>query len=510
MAKRENPGGRTDAELLTSLQRTVENAGIGLYETSVSGVIVFANQALAELLGFDSVDALKESGLTIHDFYEDPEDIRRFRGKVEKYQNVDSFLIRIRRPDGTKIWVSEKGAANFNDDGNIIGYTGSLTDVTELKDTQDRLAQAEEDYRRMFENMPIGIYRSSLDGRQLRSNPALWKLNGFVSEEDHLTSVKDIAKEWYVEPTRREDFKRELEEKGILENFESEIFRHRTRERIWIEETAYLVRDQDGNPLFYEGTVQEITQRKRAETSTLEAKDNAERANRSKSRFLANMSHELRTPLNSIIGFSDMIRQETFGPLENERYKDYIATIANSADMLLKLIDDILEIAKMDAGKLSLSLELLDLQIVISQCLHLLEQRMHNAGLSISVSIPKNLPPIEADARRIHQIMVNLLSNSVKHTDPGGTIEIRVAGYAEFVDIAVRDTGSGIPEDEMELVFVPFERSRDAVRLAKEGTGLGLPLARELARQHGGDLMLESTVGVGTTATLRLPSNRQS
>lgn len=506
MVDRSKSEQRTDAELLASLQRTVDNVGIALYETSVDGQILYANRTLATLLGFGSAKELLDSKATIRDFYDNADDIERFREKVKEHRDVDAFLVRLRRADGKKIWVSERGSATHNDEGEVVGYAGSFTDVTELKDTQDRLAQAEEDYRRMIENMPIGIYRSSLGGLQLRSNPTLWKLNGFSSEAEQLESVKDIATEWYVDPTRRDDFARELDENGMLENFESEIYRHKTRERIWITETAYLVRDRDGNPLFYEGTVQEITQRKEAEASLLEAKDNAERANRSKSRFLANMSHELRTPLNSVIGFADMMRQETFGPIENDRYQDYVATIAESADLLLKLIDDILEIAKMDAGKLSLAIQPLDLPTVISQSIQILEKRVLDARIGISVTIPENLPALEGDPRRINQILVNLLSNSLKHTDPTGTIEVRVSAYAGFVDIAVTDTGSGIPPDEMDLVFVPFERSKDAVRLAKEGTGLGLPLARELARQHGGELTLSSEMGVGTTATLRLPT----
>jgi len=160
----------------------------------------------------------------------------------------------------------------------------------------------------------------------------------------------------------------------------------------------------------------------------------------------------------------------------------------------------------MDAGKLSLAIQPLDLPTVISQSIQILEKRVLDARIGISVTIPENLPALEGDPRRINQILVNLLSNSLKHTDPTGTIEVRVSAYAGFVDIAVTDTGSGIPPDEMDLVFVPFERSRDAVRLAKEGTGLGLPLARELARQHGGELTLSSEMGVGTTATLRLPT----
>ncbi|HAE01217.1 MAG TPA: PAS domain-containing sensor histidine kinase, partial [Rhodospirillaceae bacterium] len=157
--------------------------------------------------------------------------------------------------------------------------------------TQARLIETEADYRRIFERVSEGIYRSSLDGKQLRANPALQRLNGYDSEEETLKMVHDIASEWYVDPNRRDEFKRLLDENDSVENFESEIYRHKTRERIWITENAYVVRDEAGNPLFYEGTVQEITARKEHEKQLKAAKEAAEDANRAKSRFLANMSH---------------------------------------------------------------------------------------------------------------------------------------------------------------------------------------------------------------------------
>ncbi|MFO1060373.1 MAG: PAS domain S-box protein, partial [Dongiaceae bacterium] len=157
------------------------------------------------------------------------------------------------------------------------------------------LAAAERDYHSIFENAVDGIYRSSLDGRQLRANPALVRLNGYETEEEMLRSVDDIATEWYVEPGRRAEFRRLLDADGKVEGFVSEIYRHKTRERIWISENARLVRDARGRPLFYEGTIRDITALRQAEEALIAATARAEAASRSKSEFLATVSHEIRT-----------------------------------------------------------------------------------------------------------------------------------------------------------------------------------------------------------------------
>ncbi len=483
----------------------VDMAGVGLFETTVDGTYRFVNLALVRMLGYDTALQMLSEGRPSGSFYADEKDRDRFVRSIAKHDVVSGFLSKAKRRDGTIFWVSEYATALHAPDGTITGYVGSISDVTELVETQDMLAQAEADYRRIFERVTVGIYRSSLEGRQLRSNPALVRLNGYESEEEHLLGVTDIATEWYVEPTRRAEFQRLLAEYGNVENFESEIYRHKTRERIWITENAYLVRDRSGEPLFYEGTVQEITARKKSEQEMRAAMEAAENANRSKSRFLANMSHELRTPLNSIIGFTELIQMEPHGPIGAPTYREYLGDVRKSAIMLLQLIDDILDIAKLDAGKLEIGREILSVEEVIQDTVTILAQKANAAGLTVLQEIGPDIPPLIGDGRRVRQVLANLHSNAIKYTDPGGTITLSARHESPWIILEVRDTGVGIPDGDLSKVFLPFEQSSYAIGKAKDGTGLGLPLTRELMVQHGGDITLESQVGVGTTVTVRFP-----
>ena len=216
-------------------------------------------------------------------------------------------------------------------------------------------------------------------------------------------------------------------------------------------------------------------------------------------------SHELRTPLNAIIGFAEMMQQETFGPLGHERYREYAGVIRESGGYLLNLINDLLDLAKLDAGKSDLNLDRVDVLKVVVDCVKAMEPLAARSRTGISVHIFDGISKIVGDEVRLRQMLLNLLSNAVKFTRDGGEISIDVFRRGRYIGISVSDSGQGISQADIERVLEPFEQVDDASRGAK-GTGLGLPLTRELAHLHGGDLKMESTVGEGTTITILLPS----
>jgi signal transduction histidine kinase len=255
--------------------------------------------------------------------------------------------------------------------------------------------------------------------------------------------------------------------------------------------------------------LRELEGRARVEEELREAMSTAQAANRAKSGFLANMSHELRTPLNAVIGFSEVISQELHGKVDNPRYLEYSQYIHQSGTHLLRLINDILDLSRIEAGRIDLSEEAVDVAAVIDEVANLLKQQAANASLEVELAVADGLPRLYADGGRLRQILVNLVANAIKFTKPGGRITVRAgvgSGAEKRFEIAVADTGIGIPEDQIEVALSSFGRVENG--MLREGTGLGLPLTKKLAELHGGGLVLESKVDVGTTVTAWFPADR--
>ena len=235
----------------------------------------------------------------------------------------------------------------------------------------------------------------------------------------------------------------------------------------------------------------------------------AEAANRAKLRFLANMSHELRTPLNAIIGFAEVIHNQFKGPVGNPQYVDFARSIHESGRHLVGIINDILDLSKVEAGKADLEEDITSVAAVIDHAIDLMHQAIDAAELRLEVQVDPDLPEILVDARKINQVLLNIISNAVKFTPAGGRILIQARRAADGgIELAVVDSGIGIAEDELDEVLKPFVQSRDAERCRVQGTGLGLPLADQLIKLHGGALTLGSTRGIGTTVTVHLPPHR--
>lgn len=249
----------------------------------------------------------------------------------------------------------------------------------------------------------------------------------------------------------------------------------------------------------------DITERKLAEKQLQAALVDAERANQAKSEFLATMSHEFRTPLNAILGFSEMLRGQYFGPLGTDRYTDYADDIHSSGQHMLALVNDMLDIAAIEAGKRPMTNEDIDIAEVVQECLRNVEPTAQDNQIKLHSSIVEPCPTLYADRRSITQIILNILSNSVKFTGPGGEINVRVMDQNKLVVIQISDTGVGIPEDKIDTVTDPFAQTHTDPHIAQQGTGLGLSIVKSLVEAHHGTLDITSEFGVGTTVTVAIP-----
>ncbi len=257
------------------------------------------------------------------------------------------------------------------------------------------------------------------------------------------------------------------------------------------------------------GTMIDITEEKRREQELRRARDAAEIANRSKSEFLANMSHELRTPLNAIIGFSELMKNEVLGPIGVPSYNGYVRDIHESAQHLLGIINDILDLSRVEAGKLKLFESTMNIVAVVQGVVRLIQERAADAGVKIAVESAADMPALWADERLVKQMLINLLANAVKFTPRGGQVNVRVQqDSAGAIALMITDTGIGISETDMAKVMEPFGQADGSLRRRYDGTGLGLPLVRSFVELHGATFDLDSRVGAGTTAIVRFPVER--
>jgi len=372
--------------------------------------------------------------------------------------------------------------------------------------TRKRVTAGEASYRAFFDHAVEGIFRTTPNGHYLAVNQALADIYGYPTSEALIIGLTDISAQLYADPKRRDEFRRLMQAHDVVTNFVS-VIHHRSGRRIWISENARAVRDWSGALLCYEGTVEDVTEKFEQERTLRAALRQAEIANKMKAAFLAAMSHELKTPLNAVLGFSEIIRDEILGPVGNQGYRDYAADIHDSGARLLAVINDVLDVSRLEGGLLTIDARLESVLDVAESAVKRSRDLTHDHR-AIEISLPEGVPPLRADPRRLSQALGNLLANALKFTPSTG--QVRFAARLQNdggMHLVVEDSGIGMAEETIAAALEPFRQLDGTLSRRFEGAGLGLSIAKALAELHGGTLHIQSAVGEGTTVTIALPAS---
>jgi signal transduction histidine kinase len=388
------------------------------------------------------------------------------------------------------------------------GYALTVTDITQAREHRSEIERQTQILTRTFESIDEGIVVYDPDRKLIAWN-------------ERARQILDAPPEIMRLGVRFEDAVRFQAARGdfsVAIDVAAEVARRVERvskpepysDEGWQNNGRYIVTRR--TPLPGGGWVTlfaDLTARKHAEDALRDAKDQAEAASRTKSEFLANMSHELRTPLNAMIGFSEIIHQQIFGPIGEARYIDYAKDIHASGTHLLQVINDILDISKAEAGKVELREDPVDLARALATCAKLVTPRAEAGQVRLEIAVPEDAPQLLADEQRFRQIALNLLSNAVKFTPPGGRVRAACAREKDGgLRLEIADTGIGMREQDIPRALEPFGQIDSALARRFEGTGLGLPLTKKLVELHGGALELRSRPGEGTAAIVRFPAAR--
>ena len=498
----------------------VEAARCGIWEWDLKADQVFMSDVTGAILGWGG-GGVVEGGQVLGRIAADHRE--RVRQALEAAKAYGAFDVSFRVPDrhGRTAWIDARGQGLDPGDDGYGRIIGVALDVTEERMAQARAQAAENRLRDAIDSVSEAFVLWDRLGRLQLCNK---NFRTFFSLEPRILkpgASRDSVARFVQLAIRHEQTSilgKGVREVELNDGRWLQISERRTAEgglvvtavdisAIKHQEAARKKKEEELQAAVHDLQQSQEQLAELARKYETE-KIRAEGANKAKSEFLANMSHELRTPLNAINGFSEIMVNELFGPVGDKRYAEYAQDILNSGQHLLALINDILDMAKIEAGKLNIKFEPLRLDEVIEDATRLIRNRAESTGLELAVELP-DLPEIEADYRALKQVLLNLLSNAVKFTPRGGRVTVRAAVEAgpqgERVRIGVTDTGIGISERDLERLARPFEQIESQLSKTQQGSGLGLALTKSLVEMHNGSLDIESEPGKGTTVSFTLP-----
>ncbi len=483
----------------------IENSTDVVYTTDMNGFFTYANPVAEKLTGYTTEELLNMrftelitpdyTQIVSQNYYD------QFNSKTPETTNIFPILTKT----GEKKWVEQVTSIQTKE-GEIVGFQSIVRDVTQRHLTELALIDSEEKYRTLTANLRVGVFRTTAGpkGKFIEINPGFVSIFGYASRMEMMElSVSDL----YANPDHRSDFDKIMQEDNRVIDREV-TYKRKDGSTFTGSMSAIAIRDESDNALYYDGFVEDITHRKQAERALIQAKLEAEASSASKSEFLANMSHELRTPLNSVIGFSNLLLKNQSNSI-NESDLVYIQRISDNGKHLLGIINDILDLSKVEAGKMDIHNSHVDVVALVQTILSETESMVENKPIDLVCDSLHEDMWVTTDEQKLKQIILNLVRNSIKFTE-SGRVSIEVALYKgtsspQFMHIS--DTGIGIPEDQIDSIFNSFQQGDTSSTRQYGGTGLGLTLCKQFADLLGISLTVSSTVGKGSRFTLEFPES---
>jgi PAS domain S-box-containing protein len=481
----------TERKMAEELQRASSAYARSLIEASVDPLVTISAQGKITDVNEASVQATgvpREQliGTDFSDYFTEPDNARAGYQKVFSESFVKDYPLAIRHTSGRVMDVLYNAAVYKDDKGKVLGVFAAARDVTLQK-------QASQYARSLIEASLDPLVTISAQGKITDVNEASAQATGVAREE---LIGRDFS-DYFTEPEKAREGYQQVFSEGFVRDYPLAI-RHVTDRITDVLYNASVYKDDKGRVLGVFAAARDVTERKRFEQSLQEA-------NRMKSEFLANMSHELRTPLNGIIGFTEFLIDEKPGPLKPKQ-KEYLSDVLNSARHLLQLINDVLDLAKVEAGKMELHPETFPVRKAIEEVTAVIKGIAHKKHLVVGIEIDDGLDTVVLDQHKFKQVLYNLLSNAVKFTDDGGTVGIAARRLdPHWFEVRVRDTGIGIKTEDINRLFTEFEQLDSGTARRFEGTGLGLALTKKMVEFQGGQVTVESEEGRGSTFGVRLP-----
>ncbi len=496
-------------------RRIFENSVVGFFQSTPEGRFLSVNSAFAGMLGYASPEELVSCISDIAtQYYVNPDDRLRYQQILQEQGYVENFEFRVRRKDNTAIWVSNSTRAYFDPHRKAVRYEGIVIDISDRKQAEEALRGSEEKYRQLFENAPIGIFRTDVQGKALMVNSTMARILDLDSAREAVVYYTDVERQLYIDAGRREEFLCLLQKNGFVEDFEYEAQTCSGR-NIWLSMNARLSIDGQKGRQVIEGFSMDITDRKRAEKEKEQLEQQVRQAQKLESvgRLAGGVAHDLNNLLSPILGYGEMLLEETS---RLDPRSEPLEEIVNAGKRARDLVRQLLAFSR----KQTLAFRSVDLHSLLENFEKLLRRTIRE-DVAMHMNLAPSLPPVSGDLGQLEQVVMNLVVNAQDAMPHGGVLTIAtdrveldetVGAHHEdvtpgaYVMLTVSDTGSGMDAETQEHLFEPFFTTKEIDR----GTGLGLATVYGIIKQHGGHIQVNSEPGRGTAFLVYLPVSAET